>query len=72
MQQFHQASMPSSSSDSRPAAWMVAATAIGAVVAMAAALFFAGQEQTPIALFGTAAFVLLGGLAFDMARRRSR
>ena len=61
MQQFDQASMPSSSSNSRPAAWLVAATAIGAVAAMVAAVFFAGQAMTPLALIGTTIFVLLGG-----------
>jgi anti-sigma-K factor RskA len=72
MQQFDQASMPSSSSDSRPAAWLVAATAIGAVAAMVAAVFFAGQAMTPLALVGTTIFVLLGGFSFELARRRSR
>ncbi len=71
VRQFHQGSMPSSSSNSRPAAWMVAATAIGAVAAMAAAVYFAGQDLTPIALVGTTLFVLLGGFAFELARRRS-
>jgi hypothetical protein len=72
MQQFDQASMPSSSSNSRPAAWLVAATAIGAVAAMVAAVFFAGQAMTPLALIGTTIFVLLGGFSFELARRRSR
>jgi hypothetical protein len=72
MQQFDQASMPSSSSDSRPAAWLVAATAIGAVAAMVAGGFFAGQAMTPLALVGTTIFVLLGGFSFELARRRSR
>ena len=71
VRQFHQASMPSSSSNSRPAAWMVAVTAIGAVAAMAAAVYFAGHDLTPIALVGTTVFVLLGGYAFELARRRS-
>ncbi|MGD9904244.1 MAG: hypothetical protein AB7U83_12330 [Vicinamibacterales bacterium] len=66
--------MPSSPSDrsSRPAAWLVAATAVAAVAAMAAAVYFAGQDLTPIALAGTTVFVLLGGVAFELARRRSR
>ena len=64
--------MPSSSSSSRPAAWMVAAAALGAVAAMTAALYFAGQNLTPVALAGTTIFVLLGGVAFELARRRSR
>ena len=63
MRQFHEASMPSSSSSSRPAAWMVAVTALGAVAAMVAALYFAGQDLTPVALAGTTVFVLLGGVA---------
>jgi uncharacterized membrane protein YjjP (DUF1212 family) len=72
MRQFHQASMPSSSSSARPAAWLVAATAIGAVAAIAAAVYFAGRDLTPIALAGATIFVLLGGYAFELARRRSR
>jgi hypothetical protein len=64
--------MPSSSDSSRPAAWMVAATAIGAVAAMVAAVYFAGQALTPVALVGATLFVLLGGSAFELARRRSR
>lgn len=71
VRQFHEASMPSSPNDSRPAAWLVAATALGAVAAMAAAVYFAGQDLTPVALVGTSLFVLLGGLAFELARRRS-
>jgi hypothetical protein len=71
MRQFHEASMPSSSNSPRPAAWMVAVTALGAVAAMVAALYFAGQDLTPVALAGTTIFVLLGGLSFELARRRS-
>ena len=37
---------------------------------MSAALYFAGQQQTPIALVGTTLFVGLGGLSFELARRR--
>ncbi len=72
VRQFDHAPMPSSSDSSRPAAWMVAATAIGAVAAMVAAVYFAGQDLTPVALVGTTLFVLLGGFAFELARRRSR
>jgi uncharacterized membrane protein YjjP (DUF1212 family) len=63
--------MPSSSGNARPAAWLVVATAIGAVTAMAAAVYFAGRDLTPIALVGSTIFVLLGGFAFELARRRS-
>ena len=49
--------MPPSSSDSGPATWLVVATALGAVAAMVAAVYFAGQDLTPIALVGTTIFV---------------
>jgi hypothetical protein len=49
----------------------VAACAIGAVVSMAAGVYFGGQGQLPPAMAGTGLFVLLGGLAFELARRRS-
>jgi len=56
---------------SRPPFWQVAASAIGAVAAMSIALYFVSQQQTPIALVGTTLFVGLGGLSFDLARRRA-
>ena len=34
--------------------------------------YFAGQGQLPVAMTGSVLFVLLGGLAFDLARRRSK
>lgn len=74
MNQLHpgQVPPPSSSSEARPALWQVLACLGGAVLAMAAALYFAGQEQTPIALTGTTIFVMLGGFGFELARRRAR
>lgn len=54
-----------------PPRWQVAVTAIGAAVSMAAAVYFAGQQLTPIALVGTTLFVGLGGLSFELARRRA-
>ena len=71
MRQFHSGSMPPSSSPSRPPFWPVAVTAVGAVAAMAVALYFVSQNQTPVALVGTTIFVGLGGLSFELARRRS-
>lgn len=56
----------------RPPAWAATACAVGSALAMAAAVYFGGQGRLPVALSGTAAFVLLGGLAFELARRRSR
>jgi hypothetical protein len=55
----------------RPPAWAVAACAAGAGLSMVAAVYFAGQGQLPVAMTGSVLFVLLGGLAFDLARRRS-
>jgi hypothetical protein len=56
---------------SKPSGAAVALCAILAAVAMAAAVYFGGTGQTPIALAGTMLFVILGGLAFELARRRS-
>ena len=63
--------MPASSMPSRPPLWQVVASAVGAVAAMSIALYFVSQQQTPIALVGTTLFVGLGGLSFDLARRRA-
>jgi hypothetical protein len=71
MRQLHSTSVPPSPSPAPPPRWQVAATALGAAVSMAAAVYFAGQELTPIALIGTALFVGLGGLSFELARRRA-
>jgi hypothetical protein len=38
---------------------------------MAAAVYFGGTGQTPLAMVGTGIFVLLGGVTFELARRRS-
>lgn len=43
----------------------------GCAVSMGGALYFAGQNRIPIALVGTLLFVMLGGLGFELARRRS-
>jgi hypothetical protein len=55
-----------------PPLWQVVLCLTGASVAMAVAVYFAGQQQLPIALTGTALFVTLGGLGFELARRRSQ
>lgn len=55
----------------RPPAWAVAACVIGSAVSMIAALYFGGRGELPIAMTGTGLFVILGGLGFDLARRRS-
>jgi hypothetical protein len=71
MRQFHPGSMsPPLPSSAPPPFWQVLASAAGAVVSMAAAVYFAGHELTPIALVLTSCFVGLGGLSFELARRR--
>ena len=72
MRHLHPGSVPQPSSPSRPPMWQVTACLSGAVVAMGAALYFAGRDLTPIALMGTTLFVMLGGLGFELARRRAR
>ena len=49
----------------------VTACAIGAVLAIAVGVYFGGQGRLPLAMAGAALFVLLGGLTFELARRRS-
>jgi hypothetical protein len=71
MRQFHSGPMPPPSTPAPPPFWQVVASAAGAVAAMVAALYFAGQQLTPIALIGTTLFVGLGGLSFELARRRA-
>jgi hypothetical protein len=55
----------------KPPLWLVLACIVLAVAAMVGAVYFGGTGRTPLAMIGTAIFVLLGGLAFDLARRRS-
>jgi hypothetical protein len=38
---------------------------------MSAAVYFGGTGRTPLAMIGTVMFVALGGLGFELARRRS-
>jgi hypothetical protein len=63
--------MPPPSPSGPPPRWQVIATAVGAVASMVAAVYFAGQNLTPVALVGTTLFVGLGGLSFELARRRA-
>jgi hypothetical protein len=56
---------------SKPSGAAVALCAILAAVSMAAAVYFGGTGRTPIAMVGTFLFVILGGVAFELARRRS-
>ena len=56
---------------SKPSGASIAVCATLAVLSMTAAVYFGGTGRIPLALLGTLAFVLLGGLAFELARRRS-
>jgi hypothetical protein len=38
---------------------------------MSAAVYFAGTGRLPLAMTGAGLFVLLGGITFELARRRS-
>ena len=42
-----------------------------AAACMAAAVYFGGNGHTPLAMTGTVLFVILGGVGFELARRRS-
>jgi len=55
----------------KPPGWSVALSFAAAAAAMGGALYFAGQDQMPIALTGTLLFVILGGVGFELAKRRS-
>lgn len=56
---------------SKPSGTGVVICACLAVLAMMAGVYFGGTGRLPLAMLGTALFVLLGGLAFELARRRS-
>ena len=61
-----------SAAASKPPLSVVVACAVGAVASMAAGVYFGGHDQLPLAMIGTTLFVALGGLAFELARRRSQ
>ncbi len=56
---------------SKPSAALVAGCGVLSAAAMAVAVYFGGTGHTPLAMIGTVVFVALGGLAFELARRRS-
>jgi hypothetical protein len=55
----------------KPALWLVLLCLITAAVAMAGAVYFGGNGHIPLAMTGTVIFIGLGGLGFELARRRS-
>jgi hypothetical protein len=50
---------------------LVVVVLIAAAAAMTAAVYFGGTGRTPLAMAGTLIFVILGGVGFELARRRS-
>ena len=56
---------------SKPPFALVAAVFGAAVVSMTGAVYFGGSGQLPLAMTGSALFVILGGVGFELARRRS-
>ncbi|HYU81057.1 MAG TPA: hypothetical protein VEK56_18855 [Vicinamibacterales bacterium] len=55
----------------RPALSLIIGVLVIAVLCMAAAVYFGGTGRTPLAMAGAMLFVALGGVAFELARRRS-
>ena len=56
---------------SKPSVASVVICACASVVSMMAGVYFGGSGRIPLAMLGTALFVLFGGIAFELARRRS-
>ena len=55
----------------KPPLAAVVAVLAAAAASMAAAVYFGGHGQLPLAMTGTVLFVILGGVGFELARRRS-
>ena len=55
----------------KPSSALVVTCGVLAVVSMAVAVYFGGTGRVPLAMIGTVLFVGLGGLTFELARRRS-
>ena len=56
---------------SKPSASAVYAVLSLAALSMAAGVYFGGNGQLPLAMTGAVLFVILGGVGFELARRRS-
>ena len=57
--------------NNKPSAGAVYAVLIMAVGSILAGVYFSGHGQLPLAMTSAVLFVLLGGLGFELARRRS-
>ena len=56
---------------SKPSQSAVVAVLSMAALAMAAGVYFGGTGHLPLAMTGAVLFVILGGVGFELARRRS-
>jgi hypothetical protein len=56
---------------SKPSAAVVATVLSLSALSMAAAVYFGGSGHLPFAMTSTVLFIALGGLGFELARRRS-
>jgi hypothetical protein len=56
---------------SKPSATAVTGVLSLAALSMAAGVYFGGIGQLPLAMTGAVLFVILGGVGFELARRRS-
>jgi hypothetical protein len=55
----------------KPSAAVIGACALLSGAAMVAGVYFAGTGRLPLAMAGAAIFVILGGVTFELARKRS-
>ena len=58
-------------SKTKPSAATVGAVLTMAVASIAAGVYFGGNGRLALAMTSVALFVVLGGLGFELARRRS-
>ena len=55
----------------KPPASLVIAVLLLAALCMAGGVYFGGHGQLPLAMTSAGLFVILGGVGFELARRRS-
>jgi len=55
----------------KPPAALVTAVLVLAAMSIAGGVYFGGTGQLPLAMTGALLFVILGGVGFELARRRS-
>jgi hypothetical protein len=55
----------------KPPATAVVTVLVLAAISIGAGVYFGGNGQLPLAMTGAVLFVILGGVGFELARRRS-